>query len=103
MQEMVFNALRNYKQSGFKIRINVHCQAVNQIERPKSTPLQTIITKSSAGEIATEVINDQTEVPNEFFLRPMVRFTALIDVILFAINVFNLYCELVYIHSSEHL
>ena len=62
------------------LRSNVRCEEVNQIERPKSTPLLTITVNRSAGKIATEVINDQTEVPNQFLLRSVVRFTALIVV-----------------------
>ena len=35
LQEMVFKAFRNRKQSGFEIGINVRCQTVSQVERPK--------------------------------------------------------------------
>ena len=72
--------IKDCKQSGFEVRMNVRCQVVSQKEKPNSTPLHTVTTKSSAGEIAIEVMNDQTKVPNEFLLRSVVRFTALIDV-----------------------
>ena len=42
---------KDCKQSGFEIGINVRCQVVSQNERPKSTPLHTATTKSSAGEL----------------------------------------------------
>ena len=71
--------IKDRKQSGFEIRINVRCQVVSQNEKSKSTPPHTKTTKSCAGEIAIEVMNDQTKVPNEFLLRSVVRFTALID------------------------
>ena len=70
---------KDRKQRGFEIRINVRCQVVSENEKPESTPLHTVTTKSSAREIAIEVMNDQTKVPNEFLLRSVVRFTALID------------------------
>ena len=41
--------IKDRKQRGFEIGINVRCQVMSQNERPKSTPLHTVTTKSSAG------------------------------------------------------